>query len=153
MKTKTIALSLGLAAVAGGMAYTITQAQAFGNEDRHQNMVQILAEKLGKPETEVKEAFSVIREEHREEVKLGFEGRLDEAVSNGEITEEQKRLILEKKEQMRTEFTAMGEQKEAHRAEFEQWAEDNGIDMDLFMGFGQGKRDGSGNGMGMRRGR
>ena len=153
MKTKTIALSLGLAVVAGGMAYTISQAQAYGNEDRHQNMVQVLSEKLGKSEAEVEDAFSGIREEHREEAKLGFEGRLDEAVSNGEITEDQKRLILEKKEQMRAEFTAMGEQKEAHKAEFEQWAEENGIDINLFMGFGQGKRDGSGNGMGMRRGR
>jgi len=153
MKTKTIALSLGLAIVAGGMAYTITQAQAYGSGDRHQNMVQVLAEKLGKSETEVEDAFSGIREEHREEARLGFEGRLDEAVSNGEITEDQKKLVLEKKDELRAEFTAAGEQRDAHRAELEKWAEDNGIDMNLFMGLGQGKRDGSGDGMGMRRGK
>lgn len=140
MKSKTIALSLGALAVTAGMAYTITQAQAFGTSsrdgNRSQNMAQELAGKLGKSEDEVKNAFSSLREEHRAEAKNNFEARLSEAVAEGKITEDQKQLILAKHEELRAQFSAEKEQRESHRQEMQDWAKANGIDMESMMEFG-----------------
>jgi len=77
--------------------------------------------------------------EHRQEM---MENRLVNAVENGKITEEQKQLILDKKEEMRDEFEDIKdlepeERREAMqelREEMREWAEENEFP---FRGFGK----------------
>ncbi len=149
MKNK-LALSLGALAVVSGLTYTAQQVQAFGfgNGD-HQNMAATLAEKLGKSEADVQAAFEAVREDKRQEAETVFENRLDEAVQNGELTEEQKQLVLSKHQELRAQFQVEQQQRQQHRQELQAWAEENGIDMSFLgnmgMGFGRGE---GGKGMG-----
>ena len=64
MNSKKIIFPVAVLAVAGGLfVYTTQQTQAFGNGNNRQNMVQKLAEKLGKSEDEVKSAFDQTKKE------------------------------------------------------------------------------------------
>ena len=152
MKKRTLVLSLGALALMGGLVLDVTQAKAYQNGgDNHQNMIQVLAKKFGKSEEEVEAVFSEMRGQHREEVQVNFDERLDEALASGEINEEQKQLILNKRAELQEEFTAAGEQREAHREQIRTWAEENGIDMSYLVGRegqGLGRREGKGMGMG-----
>lgn len=133
----------------------------FNSYDRYNSLVQALVEKFNLNESEVQSVFDEHRDEHRNEMRqknqVHFEERLDQAISNGELTQEQKTLILEKKEELQSQrlddLTLSNEEKrnqmEQHRKEMEKWAEENGIDMKFF-GFGKGL--GSGQKRGLDRG-
>lgn len=99
-------------------------------------IVQKLIERFGLNEDEVSQVIEEEREERRQKGKEMMEQRLDEAVADGQITEEQKQAILEKQEQMEQE-------KGQHQEEMKQWAEENGIDWPMF---GSGMRKGMGRG-------
>lgn len=151
MKNK-LALSLGALAVAGGLAYTASQVQAFGfgnGNGNQQNMAADLASKLGKSEEEVQTAFDSLREDQHQRQQTAYEERLAEAVQNGEITEEQKQLVLAKHEELQAQFDAEQQQRETHRQELQAWADENGIDISFLgeMGMGYGRGEG-GKGMG-----
>lgn len=89
--------------------------------------------------------------------KVDREARCEEslakAVSDGKLTEEQKTLLLEKRDAIRTQRkndveewksltrSQWQEKMRARRTELEQWAKDNGIDAKyLFLGAGYGER-------------
>jgi hypothetical protein len=93
-----------------------------------------------------------------------FAARLSEAVTNGEITEEQKQLIIQKHEEIRArwqeerfnvEDLTPEERRQASlekRQELAAWAEENGIEVTYF-GHGQGhSSDMDGQGMHQQRG-
>lgn len=148
MKNKLV-LSLGALAVVGGLTYTATQVQAFGlGSGSQQNMAADLANKLGKSEAEVQTAFNSLREEHRQQAETSFATRLTESVQNGEITEEQKQLLLTKHEELRAQFDQAKQQRETHRQELQAWAEANDIDMSFLAEIGFGFGRGEGRGMG-----
>jgi hypothetical protein len=147
--------------VGGAVLYGSTQASAFGGAFEG-NMHSRLAEKLGLDESKIESAFDEMRAEHQAERQTQFEERLNQAVTDGEITEAQKQLILDKHEvlkaQHEADFENKGEktreewraERQAHREEMESWADENGIDLKYFFG-GMGKF-GDGPGMGMHRG-
>lgn len=71
---------------------------------------------------------------------MGGSDRLDNAVENGDITAEQKTLIEQKQDELKTA-------REAARDSLEQWAEDNDINLkDIMMGSGMGGHDRGGMG-------
>lgn len=150
---KKVVLSLGALAVAGGLAYTASKVQAFGpgNGGNQQNMAATLAEKLGKSESEVESAFDAIQEDHRLQAQTAFENRLDAAVKNGQISAEQKQLILAKHQELQAQFEAEQQQREQHRQELQTWAEENNIDLSFLGQMGMGFGNGEGRGMGMGR--
>jgi HD-GYP domain-containing protein (c-di-GMP phosphodiesterase class II) len=149
MKNKLV-LSLGALALVGGLTYTAQKVQAFGfgNGD-HQNMASTLAEKLSKSEDDVQAAFDSIREDKRQQAETAFENRLTEAVQTGELTEDQKQLVVAKHQELRFQFESEQQQREQHRQELQTWADENGIDMSFLggMGIGFGRVEG-GKGMG-----
>ncbi|PIR98169.1 MAG: hypothetical protein COT89_00440 [Candidatus Colwellbacteria bacterium CG10_big_fil_rev_8_21_14_0_10_42_22] len=116
------------------------------------------AEKFNLDQAEVQSFMQEIHEERMAEMQDRFGDRLDTAVENGNLTEAQKNLILEKHEEMRAERQAnqenwqglspeeRREQAQEHRAEMQQWAKDNGIDLPFFAGPEGGR------GFGMHRG-
>lgn len=146
-------LCLGLS----GMGVYFANAQ--GVQDRHQALTQKFAQKFGVDESEVENLFTEHREEARSqrqvEMKERCDKRLSIAVTEGKITEEQKTLVLTKREELQTKREELGSERkvqaQAHRDEMKEWAQENGIDESvLAMGLGgnKGSKKGHGRGMG-----
>ena len=139
-----LALSVGLL-----MHSSAPQAQAFSFGEAQQSLIAKIAERFGLNQDEVQTVVTQQRQEFRAqrhtEMQARFSERLDEAVSNGELTEDQRQTIEQKHEGLRTTHEQemedrqnmsreqWRETRESHHAEMEQWADDNGIDMKYFM--------------------
>lgn len=143
-----------------GAAFFGTAAYAQVNQNNQGNMAQELAQKLGIDEAKVQTAFDEIRNEHRQEMQAQFTERLNQAVAEGKLTEDQKNLILKKHEEMQAQRETEREQvqnmsreerrefMETRREEMQAWGESNGIDLQYLMG----PQGGQGKGMGMHGG-
>ena len=116
-------------------------------------IVQKLVERFNLNTEEVQQVFDEARGERQQEMQVRFEERLNQAVSEGKINQEQKEAIMAKKDEMkanRGEFKDLTpeerhQNREAHRQEMETWAEENGIDLSLMpMLLGGGHRGGFG---------
>lgn len=153
--------------VAGGVMFATTKAYAFGFRAGNGDdvLIQKLAEAFGKSETEVEAVFEDLRLERQQQLQAQYQERLDQAVENGELTEEEKQLILNKHAELRLmheEDWANREnmtpeewraQREAERDELESWAEEHNIDLKYFhLGLGRGMGMGKGHGLMMHRG-
>ncbi len=139
------------------VAVIVTAAAAYGaigvsaqQSNRQDSLVKRIAERFGLNESEVQAVFDEMKEEHQQEMQLKFEQRLEEAVENGLITEEQKKLIqvkhaefLTEREENREAIKNMTPEEskkamEQHKQEMDKWAEENGLDMKMYF-FGGGK--------------
>lgn len=155
-KKKIVVPALALSVLLGGTVVSTQIASA--DEAEHQSFAQRIAERFGIDESEVETFMEEQRAERQEERQAALEERLTEAVENGEITSEQKDLIIEKHAELKTEREenrperdgekpteeereAMKAEREERRAELESWAEENGIDMEYFMGDKEGHGD------------
>jgi cell division protein FtsN len=133
MRKKLLIPTLGLAALIGtGIVGTsIVKADSF---NPNSPIVQKLVERFGLNEDEVVSTFEELRTEHQEMIRRTKEEKLNQAVNDGVITEEQKQALLAKWEEMKAE-------KEQHREEMENWFDEQGIDREALMqygGFGRG---------------
>jgi len=142
----------GLAAgtiVLGGLG--TSQVLAQGTDSNYPPVIENLAKRFGATEKAVHEVFQDTRREQ-------FALKLSEAIENGDISEDQKVLILEKQEEMNEKMEeirnsdmsddekdeAMKQLHEEHRS----WAEENEIS---FLKLGRGmRRKGGGFGGEMR---
>jgi hypothetical protein len=148
MKAKTIAvpiIALGLMA-SGGAIWAGHQTQAADNSTQTvaespkkdappSDFAEKLAEKLGVDKSKVESALSEIKDEHKAERQAKLSSNLDPAVKDGAITADQKQKILDHMKEMRNK-------REKNRADDQQWAKDNGIDMSKlkpYLGAGRGK--------------
>ena len=139
---KKIVVSVLTLALAGSAVLAVrTSAQGIFGGD---NFISTLAQKFGKSEDEVKTVFDEIRNQRQAEMKTRQEDRLNQAVADGDLTEDQKQMILDKKAELQTERQANMEQRQAHQQELKTWAEDNGIDTQYLFGFGKAGRHGFG---------
>lgn len=164
-----LALTLGM----GILTLSSQSVKANSGWEGMPSFVQGLAEKLGVDQSKIETALGELRLEHQAEMQTKYEELLNEAVANGEITQEQKALIIQKHEEMkanrpepgnmnREDFQNLSEeerqaQREEQRAKMEEqrqatetWAKDNGIDIKyLQLGFGreEGMRGGPGHRM------
>lgn len=127
------------------------------NSSPHDNIVQKIAEKFGLNQNDVQAVFDQVRQERQAERESKFEVKLSQAVTDGKITEEQKNLILNKHEELQSQREQNKEewmslspeerktQMEQRRTQLQNWAEQNGIDINyLFSGFGPGRHWGPG---------
>lgn len=144
---KNLLLPIAILATAGVISLGAVSANAyFGNGERHDDMVKELSVKLGVDESKVSAIFEEMHKEQQQEMENRLSERLDEAVASGEITEAQKKAILTKHEEMRDEHEAdresfqsmtpeqRRETRQTDRDEMEAWAEEQGIDLEYFMG-------------------
>lgn len=142
-KAKTIKVAalplLALAVLFGAGVYGVTKISA-DEAGGSPSIIQKLAETFNLDETEVQGVFEAQREERMQEKQAHFEEHLDQLVADGELTEEQKQAIIDKKAEMEETMTAM-------RENMQTWAEENGIDFPIF---GHGMRGGFGKGGFMR---
>ena len=146
---KTLIITVLTLALIGATVMGTTTVSAQSKEGLHDYIVQKLVERFGLNESEVQSVFDQVRDEHHAQMQTQLEERLQEAVDGGKITTEQKQLILDKHAQMQTTMESFKDMtpEERHEAmqmkhdELEQWAEENGIDLeDLMLGFGHGHR-------------
>jgi len=128
-------------AVAGATLLTTTTTYAQEESNPINTLVQRVAERFGLNQDDVQAVFDEHREEMHSQREDNYEARLDEAVANGELTAEQKQLILDKHAELQASMETNKANFEAHHQEMitkheslESWAEENGIDM-KYLGF------------------
>lgn len=164
MKAKKIVISTVVLGVLSLVAVLGVHSVGAYENGPYSNIVQKLVGRFNLNADEVQQVFDEAREERREEMqarfgergekmRVGFEERLNQAVSEGKITEEQKQALLAKKVETQTNFEELKdlsfeerkENMEARRQEVQAWAEENGIDLSLVpVFFGGGRRGGHG---------
>lgn len=129
---------------AGGLGLVALQGTAFaesGDSGSSDSLSSKIASKFGLDEGEVENVVSEFRNERQQERIAHFSEYLDTKVADGTITEAQKQLIIEKRAEMRAEREGKKgtdmtreerrQQRETNRAAIEQWAEENGIPLEL----------------------
>ena len=163
-KNKAIIPVVALAILLGAGAYGVNNIYAADDEQRS-SLVDKLVEKFNLNKEDVEAVFKENREERKQEMEDRYNSMLDEAIENGEITEDQKNLILEKRAELEKEreanrekmkdnngekpsdeeMEAMKEERDAERKALESWAEEKGIDVKYLMGMdGHGGKGGFG---------
>lgn len=149
---KKLILPIAVLAIAGAALFG-TSAYAQSSQNGYGNMTQKLAQKLGIEESKVQAAFDEIKVEHHKNMEQKLNERLDQAVEDGKLTQEQKALILAKHAELQQQRESEREQvqnmtpeerkafMENRREEMAQWAEENGIEFQFYMGpmEGQGR--------------
>ena len=156
MKAK-ILLPVIAVVIAGTAAFGAISTFAQTTTDPQSTIIQKISQKFGLKESEVKTVFDQERTERQTQMKARFEERLNQAVSDGKITADQKKLIQAKhteiekeRETNREKWQSMTQEerkasKESHKDEMQKWATENGIDMQyLFGGSMGGMRGGFG---------
>ena len=153
-KTKLLvisAITLGVLTLGGALGFGIVNAEG---TDNYPSIVKKIAEKFNLNTNEVNKVFKENRQERQAECQSKLEEKLNKAVEEGKITEEQKKAILDKHNEMkekREELKNLSpeERKEAMkglREEMKKWAEENNIDLKQF--FMQKAKGRKGNGLG-----
>jgi Skp family chaperone for outer membrane proteins len=153
MKKIALPIVLLAAAVAIG-TFGAEAVSADSQEWLHQSIASRLAERFNLNESEVEAVFAEARGEHHQAMLVSLEARLDALVEQGQLTAEQKALLLAKHEDMAElmdEFAQMSPEErraaiQAHHDDIEAWAEENGLDLSE-LGFAAMKHHG-GHGMG-----
>ncbi len=114
------------------------------------DIIQRIAQRFNLNEADVQTFFDDMRTERQQQRQADMEARLDEAVTAGVITAEQKALVIAKMaehhdemeaergehgerasmsaEERQTEREEHRAERESHRQDMESWAESNGID-------------------------
>lgn len=133
---KKKALIVGSAAIIAGSSLSTLPALAQGsnNQPQQKNIFEIIAEKFGLKKGDVQK---VVQDHHKQKA----EERLNKAVEDGKITEDQKKKIIEKMEdnfkfRESLKDKSPEERKEAikkHREEMKKWAEENKIPIQFIM--------------------
>lgn len=145
---RTLIVGLALIGLAGVGWFLSNHALATSVPIFNQPIVDKLVERFNLNEDEVVGVFDEAREERQQQMeeqwRTRMEERLDEAVSDGVLTTDQKQALLDKQ-------TEMQEKHQQLREEWRQWQEQSGIDFEALapyrVGFGCGGK-GFGRGFG-----
>jgi len=143
---KKIALAVLSVAVLGAGLLAVNQVSAQdAGTNPHDSLIQRLVTKFGLNEADVKQVFDEEMETRHAEMEKRMEERLNQAVTDGKLTEEQKQKILAKHEEMKANreaamesFENMTDEErkaamEAKHEELQTWAEENDIPEEYFM--------------------
>lgn len=153
-----IPLAVGAVAVAGFSWVNTSYAQ---DSDSYPPIVQKLVDRFNLNPDEVQEVFDEAHQERHEQHLLTINERLDEAVENGDITQQQKQAILDKMDEHQADIEALKDMSPEerrqwmadHKQELINWAQDNDIDLkQLYLKAMFGKGMGKGFGRGMHHG-
>jgi len=150
MNKKIILPTIAILALGAGIVGVNFVRADESSSNTHTTIIERLSEKFGINENDVEAVFEEVKSERMAEKEKAHDDRLNQLVANGDITEEQKQLLIAKHEELRAEkqenfgnfkdlsFEERKELKENHNQELEKWAEENGIDLQfLFVGYGQ----------------
>lgn len=154
-KVKSIALSAAALTAIGGLGVvgtTVASAQTDSNSG-NTSLVDKLASKFNLNKADVQKVFDEDRSQHEAEREAKDKARLDQAVKDGKLTQEQEDKIIAKQKELKSERDtnrdAMKDKTDAERkatmdakkAELEKWAKDNNVPIEyLGPGGGHGPR-------------
>lgn len=128
----------------GAISATAAAHDTPGGQE-HPVIINKLAETFNLDEDKVNEVFRQEHQARHEERQQKLNDRLDQAVKDGKITEEQRTKLLTKMAEMRESHEEgrheRGADRRQHMEEVKQWAQDNGIDLESLE---LGHRPGSG---------
>lgn len=134
--------------VASGVAFVslfgVSQVLAQNSTGNYPPFVQQLAQKLGIDQSKVQSAFDEIRQENKSQMQTKFNDVLDQAVKDGKITEAQKQLILQKRQELqntKANFKDMTPEQrrqaiQNQKQQLDDWAKQNNIDLKYLFGSG-----------------
>ena len=111
---------------AGVMGVTAARAQDSGS---YPPFIQSLADRFGLNAQEVKTFFEVERQERQQVMQQSREEKLNQAVTDGVITEELKQALMNKWEDVKQE-------REQHREDMQAWFAEQGIDAEALKEYG-----------------
>lgn len=143
---KRILVPVSVAVIAGGsLASNRSIVEAYARYDhRSPELAQKLSQRLNLSEQEVQEILDGIQAERQAERKTSFEQKVNQALQDKKITQEQKEAILDKHEELLAKwqenhdrFDEMSkEERKAERQrqkrELETWAKELGINVGDF---------------------
>lgn len=141
--------TLAAAALVGitGLGAVSAAASAHDAPDgrEHPTIVKRMAETFNLDEDKVHEVLMQEHQARHEQRQEKLKDRLDQAVKDGKITEEQKTKLLGKMDQLREDRKADKREHAAdrrqHMEKLKQWAQDNGIDLES-LGLGPSQHSG-----------
>lgn len=147
---KGLTCALAAAAMLGILGAAVVTAQAVSADGNYPPIIQKLVERFGLNIEEVREVFDEARAERRQNMQVrfeeSFEERLNKAVEQGKLTQEQKEAILAKQEEMQERYEGLRElspeerraKMQETREEMQAWAEENGVDLRFMCGLRAG---------------
>ena len=117
-------------------------------EDKYPLAIQKLIEKFNLNTDEVDKVLEEVKTQKQVEHRAQLEEKLNTAVQEGKITEDQKSAILNKLEEWQNakvdwQNLSLEERKQKmleHKNEMQNWAESNGINLKDILGFGMHKK-------------
>lgn len=147
MKNKIILTALAItSAGAVALGTSTVSAQQTTATETYPPIVQKLAQRFGLNEHEVQAVFDEAQAEHHQQMQKRIEDRLQQAVSDGTLTQEQFEAIKLKHQELHQQRTSAlddwrrkghGERQrlmQTHREELKNWYEANGLTFDqLFL--------------------
>ncbi len=104
-----------------GLNYAKADDGNFGGS----TLVEKIVEKFNLDKDEVESVVSELHTQRQQERQAAQDSKLDAAVSDGVITEDQKQELTEKRNSFREQ---QGQARQTHRDEMRKWMSDNGID-------------------------
>lgn len=145
MKKKVLLSILAAGTVIAAATMSVNSVRA--DDETYRPLVQRIAEKFNLDESEVEAVFVAVRDERMQEMHDRHQERLQDAVNDGVITEDQMNAILAKEEELHQErIENRGENREAMEA----WFTENGIDHDALRTYLGNEMGPKGRGMRMR---
>jgi len=157
-KKHKLAVALAITTAFAITGIGLSQAQA--EDSTKTNLVDKLASRFNLNKDEVQKVFDENHSEMRAQKEQDYLSRLNQAVTDGKLTTQQKDLLVAKHTELETFMTSLQGKTaterraamDAQRTELEKWATDNSIPRDYLMMMGG--REGHGpEGKGMRMGR
>lgn len=152
MNTRSKVLLTGIVsavALSGFLARGVSAQDFSGSND----LISKIARRFNLQESDVKAVFDQHRAEQETQMKNQFSQNLDQAVTNGDLTNAQKDLILNKLEEVRKrkkeiqaiqDQAARREARQQLQTDLKQWADQNGLDRRFLHPFGGPRGHGRG---------
>lgn len=126
---KFLAISVASLAVLAMVGFGVSQVYANQTNNSYPPIIQKLVDRFNLDENEVKTVFDEARQERHDFYQQNKEDRLNQAVEDGLITQEQKQALASKWQEMTAE-------REKHHQEMLDWFDQQGIDHDALMQYG-----------------
>lgn len=122
MNNKIIFSAILVLALIGVGIFSITSVKAQTTNNPASSLVTLIANKFGLKQTDVQSVFDQHQADRQAEMESRYQAMLDQAVKDGKLTENQKGLVIQKRQELKS------------------WASQNNIDLKyLYGGFGHGR--------------
>lgn len=145
MNKKILVTVAAVSILSGGLVMSSNASAESSKQDHMSSLVQKIADKFNLNKSDVQAVFDQERQEMHAKMQAKYEAKLAQLVKDGKITEQQKKLLLDKHKELQSEMESnkdkfkdltpaeMKSQMDAKRKELEAWAKENGVDIKYLM--------------------